>query len=56
MANAQVSVKIVDEPAVGEDGILINPDALKSFSIKTYDPREIAAGLFAIPLNLFGLN
>jgi hypothetical protein len=54
--NTQASVKIADEPAVGQDGVLINPDALKDFSIKTYDPRAIAASLFAIPLNLFDQN
>lgn len=40
-------------PDVSEDGILINPDMLKRFSFKTYNPRVIEWGNRRFPLNLY---
>lgn len=44
---------VVDNPQVAEDGMLINPDALSKFAFSTYTPREMSAGSYLYPLNLY---
>lgn len=46
--NKGVTVKVVDNPTVGEDGILISDEALKKFDFKTYEQRAID-----FPTNVF---
>lgn len=50
----ETNLQYMENPPMSEDGLLIDPEVLKKFDFKKYDPKVVEFGTKVYPLNIYG--